>query len=246
MSRFMRSRGVVSRAASALLFACAALAVVVFPEGEAGGISAKFGFRPAQVPVGDLGVASDEYKNPLLCADLGGKVEKTPTGESICSEIDLNDTFCVVGADEAFPCRGLFKHVILCNAAYERPALNPFFCGARCDANTHKARGSRCERFFPADEILPEAGRTLTVSGLTEGATGTIATLQAAIALSGSDLTDYGVFEIVNHRPADHADSDGLIIVAEGENRLLQIDGNKPAGSGGIDADGGGEEFLLG
>ena len=232
MSRFMRRRGVVSRAASALLFACAALAIVVFPEGEARGISTKFGFRPAQVPAEALAVNSAEYDNPLLCSDLGGKLTKAATDENICSEIDLNDTFCIVGADEAFPCRGLFKHVLTCNATYDRPALNPFFCGARCDANTHKARGSRCERFFPADEILPEAGRTLTVSGLTEGATGTIATLQAAIALSGSDLTDYGVFQIVNHRPADHADSDGLIIVAEGENRLLQIDGNHRLGAG--------------
>ena len=232
MSRFMRSRGAVSRVASALLFACAALAVVVFPEGEAGGISAKFGFRPAQVPVEDLGVASDEYNNPLLCADLGGKVENAPTGESICSEIDLNDTFCVVGADEAFPCRGLFKHVLLCNAAYERPALNPFFCGARCDASSEKARGGRCERFFPADEILPEAARTITVSGLTEGATGAIATLQAAIALSGPDLATYGAFEIVNHRPADHPDSDGLIVTVDGGNRLLEIHRDHRLGQG--------------
>ena len=232
MSRFVRSRGAVSRVASALLFACAALAVVVFPEGEAGGISAKFGFRPAQVPVEDLGVASDEYKNPLLCADLGGKVEKAPTGESICSEIDRNDTFCVVGADEAFPCRGLFKHVLLCNAAYERPALNPFFCGARCDASSEKARGGRCERFFPADEILPEAARTITVSGLTEGATGAIATLQAAIALSGPDLAEYGAFEIVNHRPADHPDSDWLIITVDGGNRLLEIHRDRRLGQG--------------
>ena len=223
MSRFTRSRGAVSRVASALLFACAALAVVVFPEGEAGGISAKFGFRPAQVPVEDLGVASAEYDNPLLCTDLGGKIENSTAGENICSEIDLNDTFCVVGADEAFPCRGLFKHVLLCNVEYSRPALNPFFCGARCDAATEKARGPRCERFFPADDILPEAARTITVMGLTEGMIGPIATLQAAEELTGQERTDYGVFEIVNHRPADHADSNGLTIAVEGEDRVLEI-----------------------
>ena len=221
MSRFPRSRGAVSRAASALLFVCAALAVVVFPEGEAGGLSEKFGFRPAQVPVEALAVNSVEYKNPLLCADLGGKIENSATGENICSGIDLNDTFCIVGADEAFPCRGLFKHVITCNAKYDRPALNPFFCGAQCDANTHKARGTRCERFFPADEILPEADRRITVAGLIEGATGTIATLQAVLA--PSDPLEYGAFEIVNHRPAAHSASNGLTIVVDGGNRLLQI-----------------------
>ena len=229
MSRFPRSRGAVSRAASALLFICAALAVVVFPEGEAGGLSGKFGFRPAQIPVEALAVNSAEYDNPLLCADLGGKIENSATGENICSEIDLNDTFCIVGADEAFPCRGLFKHVITCNAEYNRPALNPFFCGARCDENTHKARGTRCERFFPADEILPEAARSIIVAGLIEGAAGTIATLQAVLA--PSDPLVYGAFEIVNHRPAAHSASDGLTIVVDGGNRLLQIAAGHRLGS---------------
>ena len=222
--RFARSRGAVSRFASALLFVCAAVAVVVFPEGEAGGLSAKFGFRPAQVPVGALADNSAEYDNPLLCADLGGKIENDAAGENVCSEIDVNDTFCIVGSSDAFPCRGLFKHVILCNDEYERPALNPFFCGARCDAATEKARGARCERFFSADKILPESARNITVTGLTEGDTGTIATLQAVNALTGQDLTDYGSFEIVNHRPVSNTVfSDGLTIVADGENRLLQI-----------------------
>ena len=222
--RFARSRGAVSRFASALLFVCAAVAVVVFPEGEAGGLSAKFGFRPAQVPVGALADNSTEYDNPLLCADLGGKIENDAAGENVCSEIDVNDTFCIVGSSDAFPCRGLFKHVILCNDEYERPALNPFFCGARCDAATEKARGARCERFFSADKILPESARNITVTGLIEGYTGPIATLQAASALTGQDLTDYGSFEIVNHRPVSNTVfSDGLTIVADGENRLLQI-----------------------
>ena len=221
--RFARSRGAVSRFASALLFVCAAVAVVVFPEGEAGGLSAKFGFRPAQVPVGALADNSAEYDNPLLCADLGGKIENGVSDENVCSEIDVNDTFCIVGSSDAFPCRGLFKHVILCNDQYERPALNPFFCGARCDAATEKARGARCERFFSADEILPESARNITVAGLTEGDTGTIATLQAASALTGQDRTDYGSFEIVNHRPVSDPASNGLTIVADGENRLLQI-----------------------
>ena len=218
MSCFARSRGVVSRAASALLFACAAVAVVVFPEGEAEGLSAKFGFRPAQTPVAALSVDSAEYNNPLLCADLGGQIEGDGSGESVCSGIDRNDTFCIVGASEALPCRGLFKHVILCNDGYDRPALNPFFCGARCDA-TEKARGGRCERFFAADEILPEAARRITVDGLTELAVGTIATLRVTLV----PPAEYGSFVLVNHRPA--GDSDGLTLAAgeDSESFLLQI-----------------------
>ena len=139
MSCFARSRGVVSRAASALLFACAAVAVVVFPEGEAEGLSAKLGFRPAQTPVGVLSASSEEYNNPLLCADLGGQIEGE--GGNVCSGIDLNDTFCIVGSSDALPCRGLFKHVILCNDGYDRPALNPFFLRGALRGDGKSPRG---------------------------------------------------------------------------------------------------------
>ena len=226
---FARSRGAVSRAASALLFVCAAVAVVVFPEGEAEGLSAKVGFRPAQTPVGVLAANSAEYGNPLLCSDLGGKVETGVAGESVCSEIDANDTFCIVGSSDALPCRGLFKHVIVCNDTYTRPALNPFFCGARCDEATEKARGARCERFFPAEEILPESSRRVTVDGRTQWDTGTIATVRVSV-LTDPDFADYGFFDLVNHRPATASVSDGLVIVdgADDENFLLQIAASRP------------------
>ena len=68
--------------------------------------------------------------------------------------MDRNDTFCIVGAAEALPCRGLFKHVIECNAKYNRPALNPFFCGAKCGAFPNKARGARCERVVSAPTLV--------------------------------------------------------------------------------------------
>ena len=133
------------RAASALLFCAAAAALALFPEGAAGGVLP--GFAPAQVPaVGE----TPDYDDPALCEQLGGNVEITANGENVCSGMDRNDTFCIVGAAEALPCRGLFKHVIKCNADYNRPALNPFFCGARCDAPSNKARGPQCERIVDA------------------------------------------------------------------------------------------------
>ena len=147
-----RSRGRVSRAASALLFCAAALAAAVFPEGSAGGRGV--GFAPGQVPFDLLlipgenspGVAPDDprFDGGELCGELGGTLQESGQ-EEVCGGIDRNDTFCIAGAAEAFPCRGLYKHVIACNAGYNRPALNPFFCGAKC-ASGQQARGANCER----------------------------------------------------------------------------------------------------
>ena len=138
----------VRRAASALLFCAAAAALALFPEGAAGGVLP--GFAPAQVPaVGE----TPDYDAPALCEQLGGNVERTANGENVCSGMDRNDTFCIVGAAEALPCRGLFKHVIRCNADYNRPALNPFFCGAPCGDLPNKARGPQCERVVDASAL---------------------------------------------------------------------------------------------
>ena len=62
----------------------------------------------------------------------------------ICAGMDKNDTFCMLNSAEAFPCRGLFNHLRACNVAFNRPALNPFFCGAKCP-DDKKAVGSECE-----------------------------------------------------------------------------------------------------
>ena len=85
---------------------------------------------------GDLGTLSDE----VLCGAFGGTVRiATGAGGSgeVCSGMDKNDTFCIMDAAEvdgvrAFPCRGLFKHLRSCNLKFNRPALNPFFCGENC------------------------------------------------------------------------------------------------------------------
>ena len=127
------------RAASALLF-CAAAAAAALSFSEA----------PAQVP--PQGTAPD-YNDSALCEQLGGTLEASEN-EEVCSNLDANDTFCMMGSADAFPCQGLFKHVIQCNNYNRsRPALNPFFCGEPC-ASGEKARGRRCERVISTDVIV--------------------------------------------------------------------------------------------
>ena len=96
---------------------------------------------------GDLGTLSDK----VLCGAFGGTVRiATGAGGSgeVCSGMDKNDTFCIMDAAEvdgvrAFPCRGLFKHLRRCNLKFNRPALNPFFCGERC--GEEEAMGAGCK-----------------------------------------------------------------------------------------------------
>ena len=89
---------------------------------------------------GDFGTLSDK----ALCGIFGGNMDESP---DVCSGMDKNDTFCIVDAEEAdgalaFPCRGLFKHLRTCNLRFNRPALNPFFCGAKC--GDMEAAGKDC------------------------------------------------------------------------------------------------------
>ena len=82
----------------------------------------------------------DGIAEEFLCGAFGGTVQIATGGEAgrrVCSGMDDNDTFCILDAAEAegvraFPCRGLFKHLRSCNLEFDRPALNPFFCGAKC------------------------------------------------------------------------------------------------------------------
>ena len=79
------------------------------------------------------------------CRMRGGEVRiDSASGTRICLGLDRSGTFCLVDSDDAFPCRGLFKHVRRCNDVYHRPALNAFICGARCDVD-ETARGRGCE-----------------------------------------------------------------------------------------------------
>ena len=91
-----------------------------------------------------------------LCEAFGGTVRIATGGaggSGVCSGMDANDTFCILDAEEvdgvrAFPCRGLFKHLRSCNLEFNRPALNPFFCGERCPGE-NQALGSGCDNLGP-------------------------------------------------------------------------------------------------
>ena len=79
------------------------------------------------------------------CRMRGGEMQiDSGSGTRICLGLDRSGTFCLVDSGDAFPCRGLFKHVRRCNDVYHRPALNAFICGARCGAD-ETARGNGCE-----------------------------------------------------------------------------------------------------
>ena len=79
-----------------------------------------------------------------LCLAFGGVREAVPdlNHPGVCSNVDINDTFCFLESGEALSCRGLFEHVRDCNAL-NRPALDPWHCAAAC--GDKQARGRRCE-----------------------------------------------------------------------------------------------------
>ena len=82
-----------------------------------------------------------------LCGAFGGTALAADGGGRVCSGMDKNDTFCILDSSEVFPCRGLFKHLRICNIEHNRPALNPFFCGKMCeDPEKPRAVGSECRR----------------------------------------------------------------------------------------------------
>ena len=133
--------------------------------------SAAGSFTPRQVPAVDD--PQTDYNDSDLCVRLGGELDPARNGEHVCSGLDRNDTFCIVGAAEALPCRGLFKHVILCNAGHNRPALNPFFCGANCA--DRRARGGKCEiAVTPADSAIVSLAATVYAAAGYAGPAGAV------------------------------------------------------------------------
>ena len=120
---------------------------------ECGCASETSHLRPgACVPDEDASPDFDGIAQEALCGAFGGTVRiATGAGGSgeVCSGMDKNDTFCIMDAAEAdgvraFPCRGLFKHLRSCNLEFNRPALNPFFCGAECGEEM-EAMGAGCK-----------------------------------------------------------------------------------------------------
>ena len=86
----------------------------------------------------------DYANSPEGCEEVfGGRRRLQTGGVEVCSGIDIQGTFCLVGSRDAFPCRGLFKHVRRCND-FNRPALNPFICDIECPGGGKTARGRYC------------------------------------------------------------------------------------------------------
>ena len=164
-----RPRGLASALFAALLFVGAALAALAFPASAAGNLP--LGSVPAQVPMDLVALpgkpapdgynpADPRFSTSQLCNDLGGDITAQGGGE-ICKGMDKSGTFCIVGSQDAFPCRGLYKHVINCNGGYNRPALNPFICGPKCEQNTQRARGEKCESVVPPRSVVSPAARSV-------------------------------------------------------------------------------------
>ena len=108
----------------------------------------EMGIYCVEKATGDFGIAPQSE----ICRALQGGGEAAPArlegdGElRVCSGVDKNDTFCILDSKEDLPCRGLFRHVLRCNVEFNRPALNPFFCGKKCDDDPSKPRavGREC------------------------------------------------------------------------------------------------------
>ena len=90
---------------------------------------------------GDFG---DIPQSEICLALQGGGNDAQLAGNGrVCSGVDANGTFCILDSRDGLPCRGLFRHVLRCNLEFERLALNPFFCGRRCQGE-EKAVGDKC------------------------------------------------------------------------------------------------------
>ena len=113
--------------------------------------------------------AQPDYNSAQRCLNLGGVTVSAGNGQSVCKGIDRNDTFCIIGSNDAFPCQGLYKHVETCNM-HKRPALNPFFCG-KCGEGEKGAVGAKCTVAFGPAGLL--AGRSFTATLAGSDQTGT-------------------------------------------------------------------------
>ena len=109
-----------------------------------------------------------DYDDHQTCDKFGGDTEPAVgfPGRHICSNIDINDTFCIVGSKDALPCKGLYDHVLRCNH-YNRAALDPFHCAGACE--TGFACGNKCARTtLISVPSLPEDGIPIFRSPLPE------------------------------------------------------------------------------
>ena len=110
--------------------------------------------RPSAPPAAARAETPEAVNEPDACRNIfGGQMRTAGNNQMVCSDVDLNDTFCIVGSQDAFPCQGLFNHIWKCNQV-NRPALNPFFCGAPCEGDENASRGRHCGKNAVADDIL--------------------------------------------------------------------------------------------
>ena len=60
-----------------------------------------------------IAVADDREANQVegACEKFGGTLEDGGGQKKVCSGVDANDTFCIIGDKDAFPCLGLLRHV---------------------------------------------------------------------------------------------------------------------------------------
>ena len=94
----------------------------------------------AEAETGDFGGIAQQD----VCLELQEEADAQLEGNGrVCSGVDSNDTFCILDSADGLPCRGLFRHVLKCNVGWNRPALNPFFCGAVCSGG-EQAVGKAC------------------------------------------------------------------------------------------------------
>ena len=93
------------------------------------------------VPAATFELDDEVSRTSGLCSQMGGDV-KLEKQQEVCSNIDQAGTFCFVGSREVFPCKGLYRRVLLCNS-FNRPARNPFVCARPCE-NKHFACGNGC------------------------------------------------------------------------------------------------------
>ena len=141
--------------------ACVLSALAVYSVGEAQ-IPADLIAIPGQSPPQGYNSADPRFGAPELCKTLNGEITDADGGRQVCSGIDINNTFCIAGSEDAFPCRGLYKHVIACNNGYNRPAMNPFLCAAPCDAQTERALGDQCAVAVNFAEAVPANLQTVS------------------------------------------------------------------------------------
>ena len=146
-----RPRGLVPVLAAALFFVGAALAALASP--ALAQVPMDLVALPGKPAPDGYNPADPRFSSSQLCDDLGGDTTVQGGGE-VCKGMDKSGTFCIVGSRDAFPCRGLYKHVINCNGGHNRPALNPFICARKCDENTERARGANCEIAVHPDAVV--------------------------------------------------------------------------------------------